>query len=553
MPSHAIAPATLTAFKETASNPLDFIESQLYIRNKDEEVIPFRLNRAQRFVHMTKVQAIENGEDPRFLILKARREGVTTYEQAISFWRTATQENASAVTLAHEAESTEIIFRIANLFYDRMDPRWRPERRTAHNKRNLDFTGLNSLFYIGTAGKVGFARGDTLGRVHGSEVAHWPGKADEQESLLAGLTEAASHGEVVLETTANGRSGMFYETWKDAVKGKNEWVPIFLPWWLDPENVEGLDSDSIAEIIETLDDEEKSLVARHGLTPGQIAWRRLKRRTAAMRRLFYQEYPEDPETAFIVKAATYFDIMLAADVLRDLAPPLSVNPSTGIEVYEEPIEGHAYVIGCDPSEGVIGGNPSVAAVLDMTDMRQAASMTGLRRPEEFAEMIVKLAKRYNRAMVAVERQNHGHSCLNTLQNHIGYSNLYYHRDYDLTGNLTTKLGWPTDQKTRPIMHSALRTAFEEEIMPIRDGGLLSEFFTFVLQPGGKYEAGDNDTDDRIDAWSIAVAVREKLHRPTLKVPAQEKSGVGRRIFQAGHVGSIFTAGKSPFDRTRRGR
>ena len=38
-----------------------------------------------------------------------------------------------------------------------------------------------------------------------------------------------------IESTANGVTGVFYDLWKGAVEGTNGYVPVFIPWYVDPE------------------------------------------------------------------------------------------------------------------------------------------------------------------------------------------------------------------------------------------------------------------------------------------------------------------------------
>ena len=190
-----LTPSDRTHLQWVLSDPIRYIETFLFIRDMDDRIVSLKLNHAQRQIFQAKQRAAEEGKPKRFIILQARREGVTTLEQAISFWTVAMHENRQVATLAHDKESTEKIFRIANLFYSKLQPEFlRPRRLTAHNKKTLDFPDLNSLFYIGTAGSRGFGRGDTLTRAHWSEVSRSPGDPEEQRDLLAGLTEAARRG-----------------------------------------------------------------------------------------------------------------------------------------------------------------------------------------------------------------------------------------------------------------------------------------------------------------------------------------------------------------------
>lgn len=39
---------------------------------------------------------------------------------------------------------------------------------------------------------------------------------------------------IFVESTANGVSGIFYDLWKDAADGTNGYVPVFIPWFINP-------------------------------------------------------------------------------------------------------------------------------------------------------------------------------------------------------------------------------------------------------------------------------------------------------------------------------
>ena len=48
---------------------------------------------------------------------------------------------------------------------------------------------------------------------------------------------------IFVESTANGVSGIFYDLWKGAVDGTNGYVPVFIPWFMDPEYRETVPSN----------------------------------------------------------------------------------------------------------------------------------------------------------------------------------------------------------------------------------------------------------------------------------------------------------------------
>lgn len=493
-------------FEKARRDPFFYAEKYLRIRDKEGSIVRFVPNAIQRRYRAMKRKAYEQGRKRRYLVLKYRRGGITTLEQALSFHLCATRTGRDAVTLAHDKDSTEKIFRIATLFYEKLPEDLRP-RRLATNKRELDFVDLRSLFYIGTAGAKGFGRGGTFQRVHGSEVSQWPGKPDEIEILVAGLVEACSHGEVVFETTANGMGNWYHHAWRDAVKGANEWVPIFLAWYMDPTNRIPLEEGERLELTE----EEKVVAGKYGLDHQQIKWRREKQKERG--KLFPQEYPEDPVTAFIVTGILFFDkdiLVALMPLCRDQAPATEAPTEIrdGLKVWHKPEQGGTYFIGGDVSEGIPGGDLSCAAVLDHKG-RQCAALHGYWRPEVFGEKCVALARWYNDALLAIEANNHGHSALNTVKNKCRYERTYVHRDYDQSGEVKAKLGWQTNLKTRPIMLDDLAAAVHGRFMEVNHAEFIGECFTFMDNGRGKYEAREGEHDDTIFAWAIAWQVRGK--------------------------------------------
>lgn len=503
------------AISDVVADPVLYAESFLYVRTKDQDITPFYLNTVQKRLVREKKMALARGKKPRFIVLKARRCGISTWEQAQSFWRVATKSNQHCVTLAHITPSAEILFRTSNLFYEKLPEFVRPRRLTPHNKRDLNFPDLNSLFYIGTAGSRGFGRGDTVARAHWSEVAHSEISAHDQELLLAGLGEAASHGEVVLESSANGIGDLFHARWQEAEAGRSEWTPIFIAWWDDADNARPFpcpDHGGVADFALTLSDEEKDLEKRYRLSGHQLHWRRHKK--ADLKDLFAQEYPEDSVTVFLVSGMSFFDKLKIAGMLRRLAEPLEIRENGDVVVWKKPEPGRRYVAGADVGEGLAAGDWSIMGVLDLETMEQVAVLRGHWKPEDFARRMDRLGREYNSALLAVERNNHGHSALNTLLNVTMYPNLYYHADYDAAADKPqTVLGWPTNAKTRPIMLDDLRQALEDGLVIARDRVMLTECLTFEQSGEGKYEARGGCHDDAVIAWAIAVQARKNWAQP----------------------------------------
>lgn len=488
-------------------DPIQYTEKLLWIRSKKGNIIPFYLNSVQRYIEEEKQKVVAQGKSPHYLILKYRRGGITTWEQAKSFHLCATYSGQYCLTLAHDTESTQKIFDIAQLYYDTIDNFYKPSRQS-QNKRELSFDKLGSKFYIGTAGSSAFGRGQTLQRLHGSEVAFWPhengddGK-DKPTNLIAGLLEACA-GEVVFETTPNGRKGFFFHEWQRAKRGDSTFSPIFIPWWVDEQNRISLLEGEELDYTE----EERFLSEKHNLSEEQIKFRRHKQKT--LKGLFLQEYPEDDVSCFIASSHSFFDISKITQQIKYCNPPIEVRDNNCLKIYKRPIPQRRYVAGSDVGGGRPGSDYSCTGILDFETNEQVAFLHGRWSPQVFAKKSARLCQEYNKALWAIEENNHGHSALNTALNTLHYSNLYYHKDYDNIGG--KRLGWQTNGKTRPLMLDSLANNIDENLMIINDKDFLDECIDFVDNGTGKYEAAQGKHDDRIIMWAIASYVRDNPQR-----------------------------------------
>jgi hypothetical protein len=177
----------------------DFIEEHLYIKTKDQQVIPLNLNHAQKLIYAKIKESRSNKKPIRIIILKARQEGVSTLCEALIFERTSRWQNTNSLIVAHEPESTESIFAMSKLFYDMLEPAYKPMRRYDNKKQMLfenpdDKTraidpGMRSRMVIATAGKVKIGRGLTLHCFHGSEVAFWKQGKELMISVLQAIPD----------------------------------------------------------------------------------------------------------------------------------------------------------------------------------------------------------------------------------------------------------------------------------------------------------------------------------------------------------------------------
>ena len=201
----------------------EYIEHFLYIRTKEGEEIPFRLNAAQRKVYEAMKKQAQAGKPVRVIALKARQLGFSTLGAGITFAYTAVQANTDAMVLAHLAEATSNIFKMHKLFLDNLPEPIRPmvkssnaqeilfENPTKDEEEKTHNPGLRSRIRCATAGGHGVGRSYTIRCLHLSEMAWWPG--DIKDTILGALQAVPSlPGTVVfIESTPNGFNEFKYK------------------------------------------------------------------------------------------------------------------------------------------------------------------------------------------------------------------------------------------------------------------------------------------------------------------------------------------------------
>lgn len=454
------------------------------ITNKQKETVVFSPNYAQSFLQRSK---------RRFkAILKARQLGISTERLIYYLDKTIFKENQTTCILAHEQDAIKKLFRIVRYAYDNMPTLCKPRvSKGGGSIYELYFPGINSRIYCDLE-----SRGDTISNLHISEYAF----VKNRDKVLATIDAVPiDTGEISIESTPNGMNH-FNDDWQDP-----EWpfAKFFFPWFFDP-----------AYAIETPDltytSEEKKLIANASgefgieLTKEQIAFRRFKIKQKKSYSHFIQEYPEDDVSCFLMSGTAVMDLKELAEMKKAAIEP--VLEDKGLRVWEFFDPTKNYVIGCDTAEGV-GKDYSVASVICIQTRKQVAQVRGHFKPSIFADKIVEVAELYTGRkslwpLVSVERNNHGHAVLLSLEDVHSYPNLYEHSD--------GKLGWKTDRVTRPIMINGFIDAVDNKTFELRDRDTLSECMTLV-DNNGKIEALEGKHDDCVIASAIAIQMAIHAH------------------------------------------
>lgn len=448
--------------------------SNLYKIIDDEgNLITFKPNIAQQYL-------IDNLWS-RNIILKARQLGFTTYSVIDMLDDVLFKSNFECALIAHERESMVKIFRKVQLAWDEF-PKYLKEEfgwvADTESKNELRFNNGSSISVTLSA------RSGTLNRLHISEFgkicAWYPEKA--REIITGSIPAVMQSGRIDIESTAEGNYGPFYDMYWEAAKhgvqkSSKEFRAFFFPWTQDDKYEE-----DPKNLREPLTEEMKEYQALHHLTDRQIAWYNLTKASLekAGEGMMMQEYPTTAEEAFLAGNNTFFDQdNITTRLSRDIKPGKQIGRD--IIQYEEWIPSHRYGIGADVSEG-IGRDSCTAVVIDFSSVTAGGVLiprvvaryeSNNIDPISFAYELRNLGMMYGYAIIAPERNNHGHATIGKLKEI--YPNIYKEQLTDrYTDVESVKLGFHTTKSSKPEILMALKNALRNDEIIIPDRGILLE-------------------------------------------------------------------------------
>jgi hypothetical protein len=505
-------------------NTKQYIEKYVKIRDKSGKIIDFKMNEPQLRLYDIIKKLKQEQKPIRIIILKARQMGFSTQTESILFKETATKFNINTGIITHQEEATANLFTMSKRIYDYLPDNMKPALKNSNAKElifdNTEGTGLKSKIKCMTAGGKGVGRSDTFNNLHISELAFWPG---DKKATLTGLLQAVPNLPntiIIIESTANGFE-YFKELWDKAVKGENDFVPLFVGWnELKEYQMPYTDFDLTQEEIE--------LQKQYGLTLEQLTWRRwcIKNNCGGDINQFKQEYPINPYEAFISTGNCYFNKEIIMNRISEIEnkKPIKigffsytlkdnsiynikwVEDSKGyIKIYKDVLKGHPYVLGGDTAGD--GSDFFTGHVIDNNTSYQVATLRDDKIDEdEYARQIFCLGTYFNHALVGLEN-NYSTYPTKKLKEY-KYPKIYLRELEDNIAEKTQdKFGFVTNKATRPIILSILKEIFRDNVDWINDLDTLLEALVFIKNEKGRGEAQQGEHDDLIMGLAITYYIR----------------------------------------------
>ena len=454
-------------FLRCKDDPVYFANNYVKIVSLDEGLVPFSPYDFQE-------KLINNFHNNRFNICKMPRQtGKSTTVVSYLLHYALFNDSVNIGILANKASTArELLARLATA-YENL-PKWMQQGILVWNKGNIELENGSKILAASTSASA--VRGMSFNILFLDEFAFVPNHI--ADSFFASVYPTITSGKstkVIIVSTPRGMNH-FYRMWHDAERGKNEYVPTDVHWSEVPGRDEIWKEQTIANTSE-------------------------------------QQFKIEFECEFLGS----IDTLIAPSKLRTFVYDAPIQKNAGLDVYEQSIKDHDYVMTVDVARGV-SADYSAFVVVDITQFPHkvvAKYRNNEIKPMLFPNIIWEVAKSYNSAFILCEVNDIGDQVASIIQYDLEYQNLLMCSMRGRAGQIVgqgfsgkkTQLGVKMSKTVKKVGALNLKTMIEEDKLLFKDYEIISELTTFI-QKNNSFEAEDGCNDDLamclvIYAWLVA--------------------------------------------------
>ena len=454
-------------FMKCKDDPVYFARKYIKIVSLDSGLVPFSLYDFQE-------KLIRNFHESRFNICKMPRQtGKSTTCVSYLLHYAVFNDNVNIAILANKASTARDLLGRLQLAYENL-PKWMQQGIIAWNKGSLELENGSKISANSTSSSA--VRGGSYNVIFLDEFAFIPNHiADDFFASVYPTISSGQSTKVIIVSTPRGMNH-FYRMWHDSERGKNEYVPTEVHWSEVPGRDEAWREQTIANTSE-------------------------------------QQFKVEFECEFLGSVNT----LINPAKLKNLVYENPINRNAGLDIHENPIKNHQYLITVDVARG-LGNDYSAFIVVDITNFPYnivAKYKNNEIKPMLFPSIIYDVAKGYNDAFLLVEVNDIGDQVASIIHYDLEYDNLLMASMRGRAGQVVgtgfsgkkTQLGVRTTAAVKKLGCSNLKTLLEDDKILVKDYEIISELTTFS-QKHNSFEAEEGCNDDLamclvIFAWLVA--------------------------------------------------
>jgi hypothetical protein len=454
-------------FLRCKEDPVYFAENYIKIVNVDDGLVPFNMYPFQR-------KLIRNFHNHRFNICKMPRQvgkSVTTVSYLLHY--IVFNDNVNIGILANKASTSRELLGRLQLSYENL-PKWMQQGIVSWNKGSLELENGSKIVAASTSASA--VRGMSFNIIFLDEFAFVPNHiADEFFASVYPTISSGKSTKVIIVSTPKGMNH-FYRMWHDAERNKNDFIATEVHWSEVPGRDEKWKEQTIANTSE-------------------------------------EQFRAEHLCEFLGSVGT----LINPSKLKILVYDDPIKRSKGLDVYENPIEDHSYLITVDVARGM-GNDYSAFVVFDITEFpyRVVAKYKNNEiRPMLFPSIINEVARGYDNAWLLIEVNDIGDQVANILHYDLEYDNILMCSMRGRAGQLVgsgfsgkkSQLGVRTTAAVKKLGCSNLKLLIEDDKLFVNDYDIISELTTFA-QRHNSFEAEEGCNDDLvmclvIFSWLVA--------------------------------------------------
>jgi len=454
-------------FVQCQRDPVYFANKYVKIVSLDEGLVPFQPYRFQE-------KLINNFHENRFNICKMPRQtGKSTTVVSYLLHYAIFNDSVNIGILANKAATARELLGRLQTAYENL-PKWMQQGIMVWNKGSLELENGSKILAASTSASA--VRGMSFNILFLDEFAFVPNHiADSFFASVYPTITSGKNTKVIVVSTPHGMNH-FYRMWTDAENGKNEYVPTDVHW----SEVPGRDEEWKEQTIKNTSE---------------------------------QQFKIEFECEFLGS----IDTLIAPSKLRSLVYEAPQTSNAGLDVYQDPVKDHDYVITVDVARGV-GEDYSAFVCVDITEFPHkvvAKYRNNDIKPMLFPNVIYEIAKSYNNAFILCEVNDVGDQVASLLHYDLEYQNVLMCSMRGRAGQIVgqgfsgkkTQLGVKMSKTVKKVGSLNLKTMIEENKLLFNDLDIISELTTFISK-NNSFEAEDGCNDDLamclvIYAWLVA--------------------------------------------------
>jgi hypothetical protein len=465
--------------------------------------------------------------------------GISTLAGAFALWYAMLHPNKRVLIVSkRDNDSKEFLKKNVKFVYENLPKFWLelyglPEP-PIYNEHSVGFNNGSVIRSLTSSPATMRSESASLNIV--DEAAFMP----HMEEMWSGCAPSMAHGGgCIVISTSNGQGGWYHNTWTEAEQGRNEFNPIYVPWWEMDWTIRYKDDltgkmEEIAPIRgirETADKEEEDKYGKYWSPWLEEQYRLLQSKGEA--HLFKQEILAE----FIGTGNT----VLSAEVLKYIGVTVSpkywtvgkvnyLHPITEqntvldfdnqLRIWRKPVKpepdiveggriirpgssGHTYSIGMDISSGE-ADDYSAMVVVDCNTKEQVAELNIKILPADLIMMADYLGRWYNGAFIVPERTGLGIPVCQSLYNDIAYSNVFKMKTP--AGKPGKKIGFPTSPAYKPQLNKNLLDYLGEDGVIIYSQRVFDQLCIYIHLGGGRTGHVDGPGNHSDLAIALALAL-----------------------------------------------